>query len=174
MTLLRHLVLRWDALEGFYFVGPFASEAEATTWVEDNVGTDSCWMVGLLDPAAPLEVRPPGEMPELEPDPKLPFQWIERPANVGDFYLLMVGSDPLHLVGPFPEDRQACSWAVANEARNDYDGWQLVWLDDPTAPAKLLTPTEGAAEAARREEEWQCSEARREVMVQVQRNALTA
>ena len=30
----------------------------------------------------------------------------------------------------------------------------MVWLDDPTAPADLLTPAEGVAEATRSDEKW--------------------
>jgi hypothetical protein len=151
---LQHVVLRWNIFEGHYFVGPFGTAVEAATWAEDNQGTDICWTVELLDPAAPLEVRPPGDMPELEPDPEKPDRWVERQTNVGDFYLLMISSDPLHLVGPFPSHRHAYSWAVAYQARTDDEGWQVVWLDDPTAPAELLTPAEGVAEAARSDEEW--------------------
>ena len=154
---LRHVVLRWNISEGHYFVGPFASAAEAATWAEDNQGTDVCWTVELLDPAAPLEVSPPGDMPELQPALEEPDGWVERQSNVGDFYLLMINSVPIHLVGPFPDHRHAYSWAVAYEARTDDEGWQVVWLDDPTAPTELLTPAEGVAEAARSDEEWRRS-----------------
>ena len=75
-------------------------------------------------------------------------------ADVGGFYLLMIYSDPLHLVGPFPDHRHAFSWAVAYQARTDDEGWQVLWLEDPTAPVPLLSPAEGVAEAARRDEAW--------------------
>jgi hypothetical protein len=92
-------------------------------------------------------------MPELESDPE-PDRWVERQANVGDFYLLMIGSDPLHLVGPFTDHNHAYSWGVAYQARTDDEGWQVLWLNDPTTPAELLTPAEGVAEAASSDEEW--------------------
>ena len=116
ITRLQHVVLRWNICEGHHFVGPFATVADVATWAKDNKGTDVCWTVELLDPAAPLEVRPPGDMPELEPDPEEPDQWVERQTNVGDFYLLMMNSGPLQLVGPFPDHRHAYSWAVAYQA----------------------------------------------------------
>jgi hypothetical protein len=152
-TRLQHVVLRWNIVKGHYFVGPFATAAEAATWAEEHQGTDICWTIELLDPAAPLKVRPPGVMPELEPDPEKPDRWVERQAAIGDFYLLMVNNDPLHFVGPFPDHRHAYSWGVAYGARTDDDGWQVVW-EDPTAPTKLLTPAEGVAEAARSDAEF--------------------
>jgi hypothetical protein len=38
--------------------------------------------------------------------------------------------------------------------RTDDEGWQVVWLNDPTVPAELLTPAEGVAEATKSDEEW--------------------
>jgi hypothetical protein len=66
----------------------------------------------------------------------------------------MIYSDPIHLVGPFPDHRHAYSWAVAYQARTDDNGWQVLWLSDSSAPARLLTPAEGVAEAARSDAEW--------------------
>ena len=151
--------VRWDIFGGYYYVGPFADAHEAADWAVENEGTDICWQTEHLDPNVALEVRAPGEMPELEPDPEEPDQWTERQSDVGDFYLLMIGSDPLHLVGPFPDHRHAYSWAVAYQARTDDEGWQVLWLNDPAAPARLLTPAEGVEEAARSDAEWrrQCN-----------------
>jgi hypothetical protein len=146
--------VRWDIFGGYYYVGPFAAAHEAGDWAVKNEGTDICWQTEHLDPNVALEVRTPGEMPELEPDPAEPDRWTERQADLGDFYLLMIGSDPLHLVGPFPDHRHAYSWAVAYQARTDDEGWQVLWLNDPAAPARLLTPAEGAEEAARSDAEW--------------------
>jgi hypothetical protein len=89
------------------------------------------------------------------PDPEEEDQWIEpqsRGPNAA-FFLLMLYSDPLHLVGPFLDHRHAYFWGVAYEARTDDLGWQLVWLNEPAAPPRLLTPAEGEAEAARSEAE---------------------
>jgi hypothetical protein len=146
--------LRWKPFGGYYYVGPFADAHEAADWADENQGIDICWEVRHLDPNVALEVRAPGEMPELEPDPEEPDQWTERQSDVGDFYLLMIYSDPIHLVGPFHDHRHAYSWAVAYQARTDDEGWQVLWLDDPAAPARLLTPTEGVEEALRRDAEW--------------------
>ena len=101
-----------------------------------------------------LEIRAPGDMPELQPHPEYSDRWTERQADVGDFYLLMIYSDPLHLVGPFPDHRHAFSWAVAYQARTADEGWQILWLEDPTAPVPLLSPVEGVVETARRDEAW--------------------
>jgi hypothetical protein len=144
--------LRWDLFEGHYYVGPFANFHEAAEWGSDNEGTDACWQVERLDPNVALEIRAPGDMPQLKPE--YPDGWIERQGDVGDFYLLMTQSDPLHLVGPFPDHRHAFSWGDANEARTDDQGWQVIWLDDPTAPAPLLSLADGVVEAVRSEEAW--------------------
>jgi hypothetical protein len=146
--------VRWNMFGGYYCVGPFADAHKAADWGAKNQGTDVCWQVEHLDPNVALEVRAPGEMPELEPDPEEPDQWTERQSDVGDFYLLMIGSDPLHLVGPFHDHRRAYSWAVAYQARTDDEGWQVLWLNDRATPARLLTPAEGVEEAARSDAEW--------------------
>lgn len=146
--------LRWNISDGHYYVGPFADFHEAAEWGAENQGTDVCWQAACLDPNVALKVRAPGDMPELEPDPEYPDRWTERQADIGDFYLLMINSDPLHLVGPFSDHRHAFSWAVAYQARTDDEGWQVLWLEDPTAPAPLLSPADGVVKAARSDEEW--------------------
>jgi hypothetical protein len=151
--------LRWDIFEGYYYVGPFAAAHEAGEWGVKNEDTNICWQTKHLDPNVAPEVRAPGEMPQLEPDSAEPDRWAERQADVGDFYLLMIESDPLYLVGPFPDHRHAYFWAVAYQERTDDVGWQVLWLNDPAAPARLLTPAEGVEEAARSDAEWrrQCN-----------------
>jgi hypothetical protein len=146
--------VRWSIVGGHCYVGPFADADEAANWGAENQGTDGFWQVERLDPNVALEVPAPGEIPELEPNQEEPDQWTERQNDVGDFYLLMIDSDPLHLIGPFPAHRHAYSWAVAYEARTDDYGWQVLWLDNPAAPARLLTPAEGVEEAARSDAEW--------------------
>jgi hypothetical protein len=148
------ICVRWDCFGGYYYVGPFANADQTSDWADENQGGDICWELRRLDPNVPLEVRAPGAMPELQPDPEPPDQWTQRQSDVGDFYLLMIYSDPLHLVGPFDAHRHAYSWAVAYQSRTDDEGWQVLWLDDPAAPARLLSPAEGVEEAARRDAEW--------------------
>jgi hypothetical protein len=148
--------VRWNIFGGHYYVGPFASASKAADWGDENQGTDICWQAENLDPHVALEVRAPGEMPALEPDPEEPDQWTERQSDDPDaaFFLMMIYSNPLHLVGPFPDHRHAYSWAVAYQARTDDEGWQVLWLNDPALPVRLLTPAEGKAEAARSDAEW--------------------
>jgi hypothetical protein len=148
--------IRWDMIKGHYFVGPFADAHEAEDWAVENQGTDIRWQIKHLDPNVALDVRAPGEMPELEPDPKEPDQWTERQSDGphAAFFLLMIYSDPLHLVGPFPDHRHAYFWAVAYQARTDDEGLEVLWLNDPAVPARLLTPAEGVAEGARSDAEW--------------------
>jgi hypothetical protein len=107
-------------LTGFYYVGPFANGHDAAEWGVENQGIDICWQPVLLDPAVPLELRAPGDMPELEPDPEEPDRWIEPPDGDGAFYLLLeMTSDGTYLVGPFPDHRHTYSWAMAYQARTD-------------------------------------------------------
>src|SRR5262249_7278098 len=67
-------------------------------------------------------------------------RWTERQSDSGDFYLLLIYREPLHLVGPFPDHRHACSWGVDYEARSDDEGWVVVWLDDAGAVPQLVPP----------------------------------
>jgi hypothetical protein len=110
-------------------------------------------------------VRAPGELPELQPkqlhedwlpmleemrderelpdwigNGPLPGGWVECQSSAGGFYLLMVESEPLYLVGPFVDHQHAYSWAVDYESKQDDIGWQVVWLDDAGRPAVLRAP----------------------------------
>lgn len=144
----RWVCIRWACFGGYYFVGPFADAHEAADWGDENQGTNVCWHAAYLDPNVALEVRAPGAMPELAPDPEAPDKWTERLDCSGDFYLLMTASDPLHLVGPFSEHRHAFSWAVSYQARTDDEEWWVLWLDDAAAPPPLLTRAEDVEEVA--------------------------
>jgi hypothetical protein len=152
ITGLQLVVLPWNIFEGYHFVGPFAAADEAETWIDDYHGDDPFWAVKLLDPAAPLEVRAPGNMPKLGPNPEeLPWWAAERQADVGDFYLLMVDSDPPYLVGPFREHWHASVWLDNNPALSNYGpGLHGVWLADPAARAELYSPAEGVGKAPKR------------------------
>jgi hypothetical protein len=103
--------VRWDIFGGYYYVGPFAAAHEAGDWAVKNEGTNICWQTERLDPNVALEVRSPGEMPDLEPDPAEPDRWVERQAEDGDFYLLMDRAADLVsgfrevLLGPISEPR---------------------------------------------------------------------
>jgi hypothetical protein len=155
MTTTKQWVsLRWDCFAGFYYVGPFASADAAQAWAVEHEGLNIRWQSAHLDPHVALPVRPPGDVLLLQPSPTAPDHWTERPADVGDFFLLMILSDPLHLVGPFHDHRSAFSWAIANQERTDDEGWQVVWLDDPTTPARLLTPDDGVEQIALEDAEW--------------------
>jgi hypothetical protein len=152
--------IRWDMIKGHYFVGPFADAHEAEDWADENQGLDIRWQIKQLDPNVALEVRAPGDIPELEPDPEEPDQWTERQSDSPEagFFLLMLHCDPVHMVGPFPDHRHAHYWAVAHQAWTDDEGCEVLWLNDPALPARLLTPAEGVAEAARSD-----AESRREI-----------
>jgi hypothetical protein len=163
------LVLWWSIEFGYYYVGPFQDAPAAGAWADENQGTDVRWQVVLADPALSLPVRDPGPMPPLQPDPEpdpdtarmlndalgyepLPAwlgnsddytsydHWAERQGPTGDFYLLMVCADPLHLVGPFPDHRHAYSWGMDYMARTDDEHWWVVWLDDPGRAPVLRRP----------------------------------
>ena len=163
------VAVRWNIYLGLYYVGPFQDADTAAAWADDNQGLDVNWQVEHLDPTVSLVVRAPGAMPPLQPDPEpdpatgkwlreilhgdgLPAwlgnsddyspydHWAERQSSSGKFYLLMVGSDLLHLVGPFPDHRHAYSWGVDYMARTDDEGWQVVWLDDPGRAPVLRQP----------------------------------
>ena len=163
------VVVRWNIYFGIYYVGPFRDADTAAAWAEDNQGADLNWQVEHLDPTVSLVVSAPGAMPLLQPDPRpdpdtakwlrevlhgdgLPVwlgnsddyspydHWAARQSSSGKFYLLMVGSDPMRLVGPFPDHRHAYSWGVDYMARTDDEGWQVVWLDDPGRAPVLRQP----------------------------------
>jgi hypothetical protein len=68
-------------------------------------------------------------------------RWTERQGTVGNFYLLVTHSEPLYLVGPFPDHRHAFSWGTDYAARTDDDGWWVVWLDDAARAPVLRQPS---------------------------------
>jgi hypothetical protein len=141
----KWVVLRWDTW-GFHYVGPFSDGETALAWAIEYEVTDLNWHTQLLDPTASIAVRDPGPMPPLlEPGPYDNPDWLERQGPVGDFYVLMVASEPLHLVGPFPDHQHAYSWGMARP--NDED-WQLIWLNDPSALPDLLRPSEAYRQSA--------------------------
>jgi hypothetical protein len=164
---LEWVVVRWNTNFGFHYVGPFRNAAAAADWADPSL--DPNWQVGHLDPAVSLVVRDPGPMPPLQPDPEpdpdlgewlrkvldydaLPTwlgdpadysphdHWTERQSARGNFYLLMIDNEPLHLVGPFADHRHAYSWAVDYQARTEDEGWQVIWLDDAGRAPVLRRP----------------------------------
>ena len=76
-------------------------------------------------------------MPELQPHPEPPTRFAIR--SIWSGHSLTTGT------------------LIAGDSRmrrTDDEGWQVVWLNDPTVPAELLTPAEGVAEATKSDEEW--------------------
>jgi hypothetical protein len=136
------VVLRWSVWDLDY-VGPFADGEAAAAWAIEYETADLNWHTQRVDPTVPLQVRDPGPMPPLlEPGP-YDGPWLERQGDVGDFFVMMTGSEPLHLVGPFPDHQHAYSWGLAQEQRGDGDdGWQVVWLEDTDRVPVLRSPAD--------------------------------
>jgi len=154
VDLRQHFVLRYETCDGFYLVGPFESANAAGDWGVENEGLSPSWLVVHIDPNSSLPVEPPGEIPEYEPDPRLynpdfddPRRWRPPQGAIGAFYLFL--SEVPCLVGPFTCERDTHACGKAYEQR--YPDWFLVWVDDPTARPKVLTPEQGVIEAERRD-----------------------
>ena len=95
-------------------MGPFGSVPEANEWGAQNEDFDGPnWHTEVVDPAAPLEVRAPDNVAALVDDlaGRAEFRGRLSYAEGAAFHLLMP-SDPLHLVGPFEDDRTAFSGVV--------------------------------------------------------------
>jgi hypothetical protein len=154
-TKLQYVVLLWDLRVGFRYVGPFADVDAANAWgiSYEELTESPCWHSELVDPTAPLEIHTPDAV-ALDPDPD---PWIDQwEGPLSDtpgaaFHLLMTDSEPLHLVGPFADERTAFAWGKYNEKTRARDfGWQIVWLENPAAPVQLVTPKQAKELAANR------------------------
>ena len=141
------VVMIWSFDEGYHYVGPFGSVPEANEWGiehEDDHGPE--WHSELVDPALPLEVRAPdgvAELPADDPDRVPGCDEFEDPFSDTEgaaFHLLMTSGKPLHLVGPFEDHRTAFLWGRMNERRGGDIGWQVVWLEEPSARVRLVQP----------------------------------
>jgi hypothetical protein len=149
----RHFVVCWGIEKGLYLVGPFETSDLAYAWAVENQGTDVLWQVGHIDPTRPLPVKSPGTIPELAPDPHAPEpRWCPPQSGTGAFHLLMV--EVPYFVGPFGSHCDAYAWGQAYQQRTDDENWWVVWLDDPTARPRLLTPEQGVTEAERSDAAW--------------------
>jgi hypothetical protein len=145
----------WDFHNGYRYVGPFVTVEAANDWgifYEDELAGSPCWHSELVDPAAPLEIRAPDDI-AVEPTPTPDFdKWLdEREPPLSNtpgaaFFLLMTDSEPLHLVGPFAAHSAAYTWGLFNELVRHRDfGWQVVWLENPTAPPQIQSADEATA-----------------------------
>jgi hypothetical protein len=143
-TTVVPVVLVWSFDEGgYHYVGPFSSVSEANNWGTEHEGDHGFeWHTALIDPAVPLEVRAPDGVADLPAnddgmaDDKFQDPFSDTPGAA--FHMLMTSGEPLHLVGPFEDQRTASLWGLMNERRGGDIGWQVLWLEDPTAPVRLV------------------------------------
>jgi hypothetical protein len=150
-------VLRWDFLEGYWFIGPFPTPDKAADW--DNVEDDPCWGVpGRIDPTKPLELRAPAQLPpltdaELSADqrwwraerirrdgPMEQWNWSEPPTERHRCYVLQSTAEVPHLVGPFDSQLAAYVWGDDTEerARTKVDANGVRIADNETAGWQLI------------------------------------
>jgi hypothetical protein len=129
---IQPVVLLWGRYTGYRFAGPFASVAEANEWAllfDEHTGLLE-WHTAVVDPAVPLAIHAP-DAPAGPPG---------AAGSGAAFFVLMPDGDPPHLVGPFADHRAAVAWGSYNEEVRQRDfGWQLIWLENPTAPPLLLS-----------------------------------
>jgi hypothetical protein len=136
------VVMRWDAFgDGYHYVGPFGSIPEANEWAIEH-DADPCWHAELVNPGVPLEVRAPDGLADLVDDDEQPDRFADPVSDTegAAFHLLMTDADPVHLVGPFQDQRIAYLWGLTNERRGGALGWQVVWLEDPAERPLMIPP----------------------------------
>jgi hypothetical protein len=148
----KWLVMRWAHERGYSFVGPFPSADAAGRWatrVDEEVDPDPCWQVVRLDPTQPLPVR----QPELVVDQGTEAEIADWLDHVSDYvpptgrrcFVLMTTSEPVHLVGPFQNQRSGAIWGAVQERCGGDDGWQGVWIADADCLPVLQSPEEWLA-----------------------------
>jgi hypothetical protein len=146
------IVLLWSFPTGILYVGLFANGEAAAEWRErwEEWAQSPCWVQTVIDLDKRLPICAPEPVPsDFNPnliDPGRSWEsWKPRQSDKphANWFVLMTDGDPLRLVGPFAEHREAFIWGLYDEQIHDREyGWQTIWLNYPGAPIQLMSPKE--------------------------------